>query len=569
MTRLIRCANLAWSAKLPPRSLIWTAALVFAAGIPTFAVAQTKVPKWSVHEIVLTAVGSHKNPYTDVTVTATFNGPGGAVKTVKGFWDGGQAFKVRFTPDRPGAWTYSIAASPADAGLIKSGTITATAPVAGIHGFLRVDAAHPYSFVWDDGTRHFMFGQTYYDVMLNVAAGGGWKKAVDNSAAHGMNKIRLHVYPLQTFMPGVEDTTYPQVIPYGGASSSPNRDQLNIPFWQKLDEYVKYLESNGVVADLILFNTYVQFGVKHWGTQTQDERFLRYALARYGAFHNVIWCVCNEWAASKKPQSYFDTLGTIVRNEDPWIAQGSCLRPLSVHQNTRIDFQYFGSSWRTHAIIQYGVRNKETTAADEFKKTGQTKYRHGDEWGNAGIVYNLGHNMPVVNDEYGYLDDETKPFPLTIQHPHLTQTQHRRTIWGIAAAGGYGAAGDIRRTSTGNPEISGDWLGAPEYRDIKRLVDFFTTKRLEYWKMSSQNSLKTSGTRVYVLAEPGRQYLIYSAVGGTFAINVAKGMYTARRYNPRTGEDAELGELNGGASHSFTMPDANDWVVYLKAKAAD
>jgi len=541
--------------------LIWWASLVFAAAWPLQANAQNDVPQWSVHEIPLTAVGNHRNPYTDVTVTAAFNGPGGTVKTVKGFWDGGQMFKVRFTPDQVGAWTYSIVARPADAGLIASGTITATAPVAGNHGFLRVDAANPYTFVWDDGARHFMFGQTYYDVMLNVAAGGGWKKAVDNSAAHGMNKIRLHVYPLQTYRAGLEDTTYPQVIPYGGTNSSPNRDQLNISFWRKLDEYVKYLESKGVGADLILFNAYVKFGANQWGTPAQDERFLRYALARYGAFHNVIWCVANEWAASRKPQTYIDTLGSIVRNEDPWIARGSFLRPLSVHQNTRIDFQFFGSSWPTHAIIQYGIRNKETAAADEFKNTDQTKYRNGDEWGNAGIIYNLGHKMPVVNDEFGYLGDAS---PI-----NLTQTQHRWTIWGIATAGGYIAVGDNRRAPTGTPEISGDWLDAPEYDDIQRLMRFFTTKGIEYWRMSSQNALTTSGTRVYVLAETGRQYLIYSAVGGTFAMNLAKGTYMARRYNPRTGEDAMLGELNGGGPHSFTMPDADDWVVYLKAKAAD
>ncbi|MGI8783307.1 MAG: DUF5060 domain-containing protein [Acidobacteriota bacterium] len=541
------------------------AAIVFAAAWPLLANAQNDVPRWSVHEIPLTAAQSHKNPYTDVAVTATFSGPGGAVKTVKGFWDGGQAFKVRFTPDQAGAWTYSIMASPADAGLIASGEITAAAPNAGNHGFLRVDAANPYSFVWDDGARHFMFGQTYYDVMLNVAAGGGWKTAVDNSAAYGMNKVRLQVYPHKAYgqispTAPVEATTYPEVTPYGGTNSTPNRDQLNIPFWQKLDEYVKYLESKGVVADLILFNTYVKWGAKHWGTQTQDERFLRYVLARYGAFHNVIWCVSNEWAASGKSQKYIDTLGSIVRNEDPWIAERSFLRPLSVHQNTGIDFQFFGSSWPTHAIIQYGIRNKETAAADEFKNTGQTKYHNGDEWGNAGIVYNLGRNMPVVNDEFGYLGDAS---PI-----NLTQTQHRWTIWGIATAGGYISVGDNRGAPTGTPEISGDWLGAPEYDDIRRLVDFFTTKGLHYWKMTSQNSLKTSGMRVYVLAETGRQYVIYAAVGGTFSVNIASGTYMARRYNPRTGEDATLEELSGGGSRSFTMPDANDWVVYLKAKAA-
>ena len=566
MTTSIRLAALRWSKTLPPRSSIWRAALVFAAAWPLHALAQKNVPQWSVHEITLTAAETHKNPYTDVTVTATFKGPGDAVKTVRGFWDGGQTFKVRFTPDRAGAWAYSIAASPKDAGLIDSGTINATAPIAGNHGFLRVDAANPYSFVWDDGTRHFMFGQTYYDVMPNVWAGGGWKAAVDNSAAYGMNKIRVHVYPLQSSgrispTAPVEETTYPLVIPYGGTGASPNRDQLNIPYWRKLDEYVTYLESKGVGADLILFNTYVKFGVKQWGTPAQDERFVRYVLARYGAFHHVIWCICNEWAASRKPQSHFDTLGSIVRKEDPWIANGSFLRPLSVHQNTRIDFQYFGSSWPTHAIIQYGIRNKETVAADDFQTTGRTKFHNGDEWGNAGIIHNLGHNMPVVNDEYGYLGDAT---PI-----NLTQTQHRWTHWGIATAGGYISIGDNRGAPTGTPENSGDWLDAPEYSDIKRLVDFFATKGLEYWKMSSQNALKTSGTRVYVLAETGRQYLIYAAIGGTFAINLAPRTYKARRYNPRTGEDALLGELSGGASRSFTMPDASDWVVYLKVKAAD
>jgi len=63
--------------------------------------------------------------------------------------------------------------------------------------------------------------------------------------------------------------------------------------------------------------------------------------------------------------------------------------------------------------------------------------------------------------------------------------------------------------------------------------------------------------------------LISAAVGGAFAIDIAPGTYAARRYNPRTGEDTMLGECGGGGSQVFTMPDANDWVVYLMAKAAN
>jgi hypothetical protein len=502
------------------------------------------VAKWSVKEITLAARGTYA--YTDEGVTATFTGPSGIQKMVHGFWDGGSTWRIRFAPTREGAWSYTTTSS--DAGLNgKTGGFTCVAPKAGNHGFLRRDSNNRTSFVWDDGSRYFMWGQTYYDVMLNVQANGGWKTAVDNSLANGMNKIRFHVYPLRSYGSGIEDTTYPQTIPYGGTSSSPNRDQLNNSFWQGLDAYVKYLESKGVVADLILFNTYVPQGALQWGTQAQDERFLRYALARYAAFHNVIWCVSNEWAVSGKAQSYIDILGSIVRNDDPWIAEGSFLRPLSVHQNTGVAFQFFGSNWPVHASVQFGVRNKT--------------YANGDEWSNASITSNLGHSMPVVNDEYGYIGEKT---PI-----NLTRTQHRSCIWGIATSGGYGSAGDYPRISTGNPEISGDWSEAAEYGDIKRLVDFFTTKGIQYWRMSSQNALRTSGTRVYVLAESGQQYVIYAAVGGNFSVDLAAGSYDAWRFDPRTGAETSLGTVAGGGSSPFEMPDSQDWVVRLARRIVE
>ena len=96
------------------------------------------------------------------------------------------------------------------------------------------------------------------------------------------------------------------------------------------------------------------------------------------------------------------------------------------------------------------------------------------------------------------------------------------------------------------------------------MIEFFTTTKIEYWKMSSHNSLATEGTRVYVLAEPGRQYVIYAAAGGACTVDIAPGTYAVRRYNPRTGDDEANGEVSGGAPCIFTLPDANDWVIYLR-----
>ncbi len=504
--------------------------LVFA---PTLAFA-VDVPKWSAYDINVTAGSSYSNGYASgpTTFNATFTGPGGVTQTVPGFWDGGSNFKIRFTPTIEGAWSYTTSSSDLTLNA-KTGSINATAPVAGQHGFLRIDPNYTTSFVWDDGTRYFMEGQTYYDWMQAANVNNNWKTSVDSMVSYGFSKVRFDVYACN--VPS-EHNDYPDAQPYTGTSTSPNRDSLNVAYWQKLDEMVQYMDSKGLVADFIVTTPY-RSG-RQFGTDTQNDRFINYVVARYASYPNVTWCLSNEWNSSggtyPQNQADYNRMGALIRNSDPWMADGASLRPLSIHSHTQINFPFFGSTWPTHAIIQYAA-------------TGQS-----DQPGNAGIVYNLGHNMPVVNDEYRYIGQ-------------LSRTANRQSMWGIASAGGYSSTADFRENPNGMgiPESTGDWTYRPEYDDIKRMVDFFTTKGIEYWKMASHNELMTSGTRTYALAEPGRQYVAYAAVGGTFSLNLAAGTYYAYRYDPRTGTTTDLGTVSGG-TQSFTMPDAsNDYVLHL------
>ena len=528
---------------------------------PTIALAQIEVPKWSVYEINLAASGSAANWYTDskANVTTTFNGPGGATQIVTGFWDGGKSFKVRFTPTAEGMWTYQTSSS--NVGLNgKTGRFSCVVPRRGVHGFLRVDALHAYSFVWDDGTRYFMWGQSYYDVLQPALVNGNWKTSVDQSFAYGMNKIRMQVYAQGYYEPNVEFSKYPDAQPYEGTSDNPDRDRLNIPYWRKLDEMVQYMGSKGMVADLIIANPYRNN--RQFGTAEQNDRFVRYIVARYAAYPNVIWCVANEWDLSADDDRYqgpyrqmkadFDRMGALVGKGDPWMADGALRRPLSIHSGTTITFGFFRSAWPTYAIIQYGGWNPD--------------YTNGDQWGNAGVAHNLGHGIPVVNDEYGYMG-QTNPKPRI--RVNMTRTRLREAIWGIATAGGYGSAGDFRVTpdGMGNVEITGDWYDAPEeYGDLKRLIDFFTTKGIQYWIMSARNDLLATGTRTYVLAETGHQYVIYSAIGGSVSLNLAEGSYSAWRYDPTDGTETSLGAVTGGSVQTFSLPAGHDEVVLLLLK---
>jgi Domain of unknown function (DUF5060) len=105
---------------------------------PSSRTSNQTVRQWSVHELRLTAENSYANPYTDVTRAAVFTPPPAcqsSTKLIRGFWEGGDQFRVRFTPTCPGVWKYSISSSPADPGLArKSGSIAVLPPNPGEHG---------------------------------------------------------------------------------------------------------------------------------------------------------------------------------------------------------------------------------------------------------------------------------------------------------------------------------------------------------------------------------------------------------------------------------------------------
>ncbi len=491
--------------------------------------------QWSSCDIALSALGTYSNPYIDVSISAKFTGPSGVTKNIQGYWDGGNVFKVRFTPTVVGTWSYSISSSPADPGLSQSGTISVGAPQTGDHGFLRRDPNNPYTFVFDDRTRFFVMGQTYYGIILNALDNGSWQTAVLNSKNYGFTKIRLLLFNWQ---PGAG--AY-----YGHPYAQPfttDHDHINLAYWQEMDQVISYMQSQGMIADLILFAD----DKTSWGTPAQNDRYLSYAIARYAAYPNLIWCVSNEWNYTDQPQKEIDHLGAMIASQDPYMYEGQAQRPLSVHQQTRIDFQFFGSSWPAHAIIQYGPRN------------GASSY--GDKWGEAGIAYNWGHDMPVVNDEYGYIDPSNEYQLRNGTTFSESRTTIRNAIWGIAIAGGYGTLGgdNTKITSTNMPIFSGDWYDQPgPYGDIRVLSNVIQS--VNYTGMVPQNFI-VSGNRVYALGMNG-DHFIYVATGQTFSVSLP-GACSISRIDPRTGASTSLGFIGGG-TNEISTPDGQDYLYHL------
>ena len=100
--------------------------------------------------------------------------------------------------------------------------------------------------------------------------------------------------------------------------------------------------------------------------------------------------------------------------------------------------------------------------------------------------------------------------------------------------------------------MSAGWHDAAEYGDIGDWWRSSPHNGSPYWRMAGRNDLVTAGERAYALAEPGRQYIVYAAVGGIVGLDLATDTYHARRYDPCTGE-------------AFAPPEGVDRVLYLAA----
>jgi len=81
--------------------------------------APSKVPRWGLWEATMKSRHTYRNPFTEVSVTATFRSPSGRQIVVDGFYDGGNEWRVRFMPDEIGRWRWFVRTEPPDEGMVS------------------------------------------------------------------------------------------------------------------------------------------------------------------------------------------------------------------------------------------------------------------------------------------------------------------------------------------------------------------------------------------------------------------------------------------------------------------
>ncbi len=384
-----------------------------AAGRP--AADSRQIERWGVFE--LEAHGpADGNPFVDVTFGARFTFEHRTVD-VNGFYDGNGIYRLRFSPDTVGRWSYETTGSAKSlSGL--TGSFDCIPAKSGNRG--PVGPAHRFHFQYADGTPYFPFGTTCYAYGF-IPQPYPSQTLTDLKSAK-FNKVRMCLLPKG--LGNLQPVAMPfELKPGATRPVKGNFDlaRLNPAYFQHVESCIQDLLAAGIQADVILFHPYDSWGFKSMGEEA-DDRYLRYAVARLSAYRNVWWSVANEFDLIRsKSTKDWDRFFRIITESDPY----SRLR--SIHYS-RVMYDYT-KPWCTHASLQ----------AYDFDKSAERLAA----W-----------DKPIIYDEIQYEGN------ISSRWGNLSPEEMTYRFWRAIVNGVYASHGETYMTSDGAPV----WSNAGELR---------------------------------------------------------------------------------------------------------
>jgi Domain of unknown function (DUF5060) len=297
------------------------------------------IPRYGLVEISFTHNGLYPNRFLDVQLEASFLAPSGLQQRVKGFFYGGDVWKVRFSPDEPGHWTYRYVMI-SRGGFHQRGEGGFDCTPSDAAGPVRQHPEHPYRWVFATGTPYFPVG---LQDCIGVQEGQLAPMAIDGEGRDDSTARRLSLNEYFAI--------------YGQAGFNLFRFSQQNCSYSLLDDLDAYREVESHATDELLrlarkhgfrvmfgfFGSYrtrtLQGGYLHtvkWIVQkmsarifgipteigldsvdpeliTQEKRFIEYAVARWGVYVDF-WELLNERDASDE---WTAMMADYVRSVDP------------------------------------------------------------------------------------------------------------------------------------------------------------------------------------------------------------------------------------------------------------
>jgi hypothetical protein len=524
--------------------------------------ADPEVPKWGRFEQSFESSANYSNPIQEATLTVSFVSPEKQTHKVYAFWDGGKTWRVRFSPSKPGKWTWTTTCSdPANKGLHQqSGSFTCAA-AAGTgrfdqHGPIRV-AASGYSFEHDDGTPFFFLGDTAWNGAL-LSTDKDWDDYLKTRAGQKFTAVQWV-------------TTQWRAAPNGDekgqvAFTGKEKIAVNPEFFRRLDAKADAVNKAGLLnVPVLLWAIGGRSAEKNPGAFLPEDQAIllaRYMVARWQG-HDVAWILGGDG-------HYFGSEGEKWRRIGRAVFGDIAHAPVTMHPQGRhwVLNEFKDEKWIGFIGYQSGHGDSDESLA------WLTRGPLVQEWSKE-------PRHPLINLEppyEGHLGYQSRQ--------PLTADLVRRTIyWSLLNAptagityGGHGVWGwddgtkpPTDHPTTGTPMHWQRALMLPGAEQMTYLAEFFSTNQFQNLRPAPEAVVNNPGNqapRKYIAAARSEKKdltIVYVPEERTIEIllTALPPSPEVRWFNPRTGEMSAAVAVITDTTAQFPTPGEGDWILWM------
>jgi hypothetical protein len=583
----------------------------YASGIVSAdAQAQGALRQWEPHAIVFQGPPADEaadapNPFLDFRLQVAFSAPSGEVFDVPGFYDGdglgsgvGQHWKVRFSPDEVGTWTYTAsfrqgtdvaisldpAAGSPSAFDGASGSFSVGPPAPDASGFLargHLQYVGEHYLRFQDGS-YFLktgadspenfFGYKGFD---NVQDTGGptsgiihafgphvadWQPGDPEVGALGspsglkgivgalnyLSDVGVNsVYFLPMNLGGDGSETAPFLLYQETAYAKTHYDVSRLEQWNTVLEHAM---RRGVLAQLVLSET--ETANELWLDEGQlgleRKLFFRELIARFGHNLAIKWNLGEE---NDYPAALLKSMADYIQAVDPYD------HPIAVHTHPN-DFSYYAALLGDPAFSMTSIQYTNTQAGDHVETWRANSAAAGQPW-----VLDMDENGTPGE---GVSDQNASYFRKEVLYDVLFSGGHVEWYLGNQPLplGGDQSLEDFR---TREPM----WI-------YSRIARELLESEFEFWRMQPADHLVSGESSAFggaeVFAYQDRDFAVYlpnASSGGILDLSASPGAhFWVRWFDPRLGQYAgPFSLVDGGAPlalGSAPSLSAEDWVVVVK-----
>ena len=486
--------------------------------------AEKTVPLWGIFESEVRSNNSYTNPFRDVDLLVRVTRPDGSHFNQYGFFDGQATWKFRIMPGMEGKWKYRAEMTDSSAYLEREFTCVK----GDLNGPLEPYDNNP---VWPAycgfnpvQIRCFHTGDRFFASNFSDKER---KRFLDWVQQQGYNMLSVGSHYLNRQQTG-----------RGNGWQTPRLWPPDPDEYRRMESILSELEKRNIYIHPFagFFGRAAEWPVDH----DAQELYIRYTLARIGAFRNIILNVGGP-EPLLKPEEYQN--GNMTRADINRVAllikkHDTYSHMLSVHNRTgngKGDYEqdpFIYEKWEDYSTLQ-GAKSTDLDETYKFitesRKIVKPVFAHEVMW--YGNMYHEG------------LDPETL----------------RKKAITLIMAGAFINFGDMNGNSSSGFSgcLNPDSASLQAHRIIKTVWDIFDA--LPFYELTPIDSLVDNA---FCMSDGSGKHLIYSPHGDSFSVKFPLPV-SGRWISPADGTVKPVSI----SSCEVTPPDKNDWILYINGES--